>query len=499
MKMIRWNLMGLVILSLVWNSGLAQAERITNITPTGVQPGQVVTLHGLFAVARFNSRQYRIVMMKKIAPRPQGAINGPVDSFRVTPTSIMVHIPRTWRGKPVTSGEYFIYIRDTVRRRFVRTGVNSPTILVTSAARTASAKKTMLGQIRGRQQQHLGGNIGRAASPRSPLGRGNIGAGIARGAPQMKLTLKGLKVNNRDAIRNGVSIGDRVVALFDIRNLGTAPGQVKVGYMIVGRPYSTTNGFVTVAPGQTVPMLLDVRIRARNFDRNINRGAWHPIFILLTTGNNIYRDSYMADNTVTKNIVLNAKEDLAVVSIEGVKLAESWQGGGEWDNGTTHPVSLEFIIKIKNNGSQNSRPTRLSVTVMGKRSANTDALNDPRVERHSVGRCAHWPICTMNQDVSIAAIPAGQTGTFRVRFGNIPHQIVQSRRHHVRVAVGPYICSRHWVGGGVLSGSASIIAFLRQADVDEAPSFRANNYLSLTGKFGGGNVCGMENIRMTRR
>jgi len=501
MKTIRWNLMGLAFLALVLNSGLAQAERLTSVTPTSVQPGQVVTLHGQFTVAQFRSRQYRIVVSKKIAPRPQGAINGPVDSFRVTPTSIMVRIPRTWRGKPVTSGEYNIYIRDTVHNRFVRSSVNTPSILVTSTTRTAlgAAKKTMLGQIRGRQQQRLGGNIGRAASPRSPFGRGNIGAGIARGAPQMKLTLKDLKVNNQSIIRRGVSIGDRVVAAFNIRNLGTAPGQVKVGYMIVGRPYSTTNGFVTVAPGQTVPMLLDVRINARNSDRNINRGAWHPIFMLLTNGNRPYRDSFMADNTVTKNIVLNAKEDLAVVSIEGAKLAESAYGGGEWDNGTTHPVSLEFIIKVKNNGSQNSRPTRLSVTVMGKRSANTDALSDPHVERHSVGRCAHWPICTMNQDVSIAAIPAGQTGAFRVRFSNIPHQIVSSRRHHVRVAVGPYICARHWVGGGVTPGIASITAFLRQADVDEAPSFRGNNLLTLTGKFGGGNVCGMENIRMTRR
>jgi len=380
-------------------------------------------------------------------------------------------------------------------------------ILVKSAARTAlgSAKKTILGQIRGRQQQHLGGNIGRAASPRSPLGRGNIGAGIARGAPQMKLTLKGLKVNNRNAIRNGVSIGDRVVAAFDIRNLGTVPGQVKVGYMssalINARPVVATNGFVTVSPGQTSTMVLSVRINARNnYDKNIHHGAWNPVFKLLTTGNNIYRDSYMADNVIVKNYIpLIAKEDLAVVSIEGVKLAESWQGGGDWDYGTPHPVSLEFLVKVKNNGSRNSRPTRLSITVMGKRSANTDALNDPHVERHSVGRCAHWPICTMNQDVSIAAIPAGQTGAFRIRFSNIPHQIVQSRRHHVRVAVGPYICARHWVGGSVIPGRASIIAFIRQADVDEAPSFRANNYLTLTGKFGGGNVCGMENIRMTRR
>jgi hypothetical protein len=502
MKMIRWNLMGLALLALMLNSGLAQADSITNVTPRAVHPGQVVTLHGLFSVQRFRSRQYRIIVSKSIAPRPQGAINGPVNSFNVTSTSIKIQIPRTWRGKPVATGrgrggEYLLYIRDTVHNRFVVTGGNSPSILVTPSPQDRSPRAIIGRQITRPQQQLLGGNIGRAASPRSPFGRGNIGGGIARGVPQMKLTLRELKVGNRDVSR-GVSIGDSVVAWLDIRNLGTAPGQVKVGYMIVGRPYSTTNRFVTVAPGQTAGTFLNVRINARNFDRNINRGAWNPIFSLLTTRNNPYRDSYMADNTVTSHVPLIAKEDLAVVSIEGVKLAESWQGGGEWDYGTTHPVSLEFLVKVKNNTAQNSRPTRLSVTVMGKRSANTDALNDPRVERHSVGRCAHWPICTMNQDVSIAAIAAGQTGTFRVRFGNIPHQIVQSRRHHVRVAVGPYICARHWVGGSVIPGSASIIAFLRQADVDEAPSFRANNHLTLTGKFGSGMTCGMENTRVTR-
>jgi len=347
------------------------------------------------------------------------------------------------------------------------------------------------------------GNIERAVSPRSP--RGDLGAGIPRSAPQMKLTLKALKVNNRDAIMNGVSIGDRVSAWFDIHNLGTVSGQVKVGYMssalINARPVFTTNGYVTVAPGQTSTTVLSVRINARNYDKNIHHGAWNPVFKLLTTRNNIYRDSYMADNVIVKNYIpLIAKEDLAVVSIEGVKLAESWRGGGDWDYGTPHPVSLEFLVKVKNNGSRNSRPTRLSITVIGKRSAISEILHDPHIERHTIGSCAHWPMCTMNQDVSIAAISAGQTGSFRVRFNNIPHQIVTSNRHHNRrVAVGPYICARHWAGGGVAPGRASITAFLRQADVDEALSFRANNLLTLTGKFGSGHTCGMENIRMTRR
>ncbi len=340
------------------------------------------------------------------------------------------------------------------------------------------------------------------AKPQFPVGKRIPDAGSRRGTAQMKLMLKGLKVNNQNAITSGISIGDNVVAKLEIKNLGTVAGRVKVGYMtsilINARPQFTTNGFVTVAPGQTLPMLLNVRINSRNFDRNINRRAWNPVFRLLTTSNATYRDSYMADNTVVRNgILLKPKQDLAITSIEGVTLKESFRGGGQWDNGTTHPISLTFLIKVKNNASQNSRPTRLSVAVVGKQSANADALRDPRVTRHSIGRCAYWPRCSMKQELSIAAIAAGQTGTFRVQFNNIPHQIVQSKRHHLRVAIGPYICARPQAG--VIPGRASINALLRQANVDEAPSFRSNNTLTLTGKFGRGDTCGMENTRLTRR
>ncbi len=489
MNITRWNMMGLVLFALIINSTMAQAETITSLSPTRAQPGQVVMLHGRFNAASFRNRQYRFMLNKRRTPRrPQGAINGFIETLRVTSTTAIVRIPSTWKRKSVYPGEYVLSIKDTTRNRTLFNGIP---IRVAGSSALGAAKGTIRNQIKHGQQQLLGGNISQTARPRLPA---------ARGAPQMKLTLKGLKVNNRDVIMSSVSIGDNVVAKFEIQNRGTAAGRVKVGYMtsalINARPQFTTNGFATVAPRQRVTMLMNVRINARNFDRNINRGAWNPVFRLLTTGNATYRDSFMADNTVVRNgIPLKPKVDLAITSIEGVSLKGTYLGGGQWDNGTTHPVSLEFLVKIKNNGSRNSRPTRLSLTVMGKQSANTEALNDPQVERHSVGRCAHWPICTMNQDLSIAAIPAGQTGTFRVRFDNIPHQIVQSKRHHIRVAIGPFICAHV----GVIPGRASITALLRQANVDEAPSFRRNNILTLTGKFGGGNTCGIENTKVTRR
>ncbi len=504
--------MRLVLFVLVLNSSLAHAEGIVRITPARVQPGQVITLHGQFTVANFHSRQYRIMVLKKIAPRPKGTINGLVTSFRVTPTSIMVRIPRTWRGKSVYSGEYSVAIRDVHNNRTIL--LSDSSFFITSGTRTPlqAAQKSIRGTISKHQQQRLGGNIGRAASPRSPYGRGNIGASITNGAPQMKLTLTGLKVNNRSAYA-GVNIGDNVVAAFNIQNLGTAPGQVKAGYMSGGARF-TTNGFVTVARGQTVPVLLNIRIKAS--DRNIHplRGVdgafWSPVFALLTTGNNPYRDSYMADNRVRggslANISVKAKVDLAITSIENIRLTETYIGGNRWDDGTVHPVSLEFIVKMKNNGIQKSRPTHFSVTVMGKRSAFTKALRDKKLRIHVVGRCAYWPICTLNKDVSIAAIAAGQTVTFRVRFDNIPHRIVYSKHYSYRVAVGPYICGS--TTRGIAAGIASINILLRQANVDEPRLFRRNNKLTLTGRFGtklgtapssAYTICGMVNTKVDRR
>ncbi len=503
MNMRQWNMMALALCALIVNSSPAQAETITSLGPTPAQPGQVVTLHGRFNAANFRSNQYRFMLNKRITPRRvQGAINGFIETFRVTSTTAIVRIPSTWQGKSVYPGEYVLSIKDTTRNHSVFNGI--PISIIASGARSAlgAAKGTMRGQIKQGQQQRLGGKIGKTVRPR---------IAAARGAPQMKLTLKGLKVNNRDVIMNSVSIGDNVVAKFEIQNLGTAVGRVKVGYMtsalINARPQFVTNGFVSVAPGQTLPMLLNVRINTRNVDRNINRGAWNPVFRLLTTSNTTYRDSDMADNTVVRNgIPLKPKQDLAITHIKNVSLKESYLDGGQWDNGTTHPISLAFMVKVKNNGLQTSRPTRLSVTIMGTRSAMVDALRDPKLVRHSVGVCTGgWPKCTMNKDVSIPAIVAGQTSSIRVRFNRIiPHQIVWSKRHFVKKAVGPYLCG--W--GGNIHGRASISAFIRQADVDEAPSFRWNNRLILTGKFddlvafrrgSAVSACGMINTKVTRR
>ncbi len=498
MKGFNWIVAACLVLAL--SSGLARAERITSVTPSHVHPGQVVTLHGQFTVANFRSRQYRVFLAKEFAPRPQGAINGVVESFRETPSSVMVRIPRTWHGKPVTPGEYVVYLRDSISNRFIRTGTNAPLILITSSARTAqeAVRNTIGSQIHGRQQKRLGGNIGRAASPGTPFGRGTLGAGIASGAPQMKLEVPSLKVNGREVRGNGVSIGDNVAATFSIQNLGTAPGQVRVGYMSSGLTNASVTRFsraVTVAPGQTVSVSMDVRIKPRGRNNmNVHHHAWAPVFRLLNTGNQPYRDSYMADNAVaiaTGSIPLKAKIDLAVVSIEGVRLAETWHGPSEI-LGVMHPVSLEFVVKVRNNGIQTSRPTRMAVAVRGVRPADTPMLHEPGRDLRT-GNSGQ----RMEKDVYIAAIPAGQTGSFRVQFTNIPYLIVSSKHHPGRVAVGQYIC--HRPGNHVSGSTASITAHLMQADVDEAPSFRANNYLKLTGDFGYGDTCGMSQYSRTSR
>lgn len=337
-----------------------------------------------------------------------------------------------------------------------------------------------------------GNNLGKFPVPQTTVGQQNPNIQIRRGVPQMRLGLKDIKVNNRSAIRQGVSIGDSVTAALTIRNYGTAPGKVKVGYIIGLRraPQVTSSGYVNIVPGQVVTMLLNVRIRKPSFDKNIHslRGAdglyWSPTFALLTTSNTLYRDSRMADNQLRggalANIPVHSKTDLAVVSIGAVTLTETWQGGDQWDRGVTRPISLQTIVKVKNNATQTSQPTNMVVTVLGKQSAHVDFERARGVTRHLVGRCAYWPICTMKQDISIAAIPAGQTVAFRVRFTNIPHRIV-SKKHKASVALGPYICGRH--PARVVAGHARISISLQNAAINEARPLRKDNYLTQQGRF----------------
>jgi len=149
--------MGLALMLLVLNSGLARADKITGMNIWRAQPGQI--------------------------------------------TKDVIHNNIAFSGTPGGSGS----------------------LLIASGARTAlgAVKKTMLGGIKRSQQQRLGGNIGRAASPRSPFGRGNIGAGLSRGAPQLKLTIDHVQ-NERGRRIESVSSGDRVEVFFTVQNLGTA-------------------------------------------------------------------------------------------------------------------------------------------------------------------------------------------------------------------------------------------------------------------------------------
>ncbi|PIY05282.1 MAG: hypothetical protein COZ20_03640 [Gallionellales bacterium CG_4_10_14_3_um_filter_54_96] len=312
---------------------------------------------------------------------------------------------------------------------------------------------------------------------------------------KLKLELVEIKANNQSAFYNGVSIGDRATALLNVHNLSNTTERIKVAYMINGHP-RVSDSFTTVAPRQTVPVMVNVRINGTNFDGNVHLPdgvgdtvgravwlLWSPVFALVTERNNPYRDVNMADNSVGQLEVINIpvipKNDLAVVGIEGVTLTETWHGGGSLDEGTIHPVSLAAIIRVKNNGSQTSRPMTMSVGVISTREAVTSARGSRGAEYDRVGSCASWPTCAMSQDLSIAAIPAGQTVSFPVHFAPIPHTI-EHVRHHAKLAGGPYVCGR---GSDVMSSSAKIGVTLRTADEDDA-AFTQNNTLTKEGKFG---------------
>lgn len=351
---------------------------------------------------------------------------------------------------------------------------------------------------------YAGPNLGNIPGLHTPVGQNIPALGNRTNAPQMKLTLRDIKVNNRSVLASGsVDLEAHAVAWIEIHNLGTVAGQVRAAYMIGNHPYFASN-IVSVAPNGKADVLLNIRLNISPWDRNIHtirrvEGLWwNPRFALLTTGSSLYRDSYMQDNSYydSQAILIKVKNDLAVVAIENIKLTETWQGGQvEQSYGTVHPVSLEAVVKIKNNGTQTSQPTVMSVIWNGIQPAHSDVEKSKHAVRHRAIDCAGRE-CLLGQAVNISAIRAGDTGSFRVRFEHIPYYIMRPSQHHgLKVALGPYICERT----GITPGHALIKVQLQRAAANEVPRLRTDNQLILNGKFGHGDVCGFVTTSSRRR
>lgn len=304
--------------------------------------------------------------------------------------------------------------------------------------------------------------------------------------PQAQLKLIFKQFNSTSG--NERSLGDRVMALLEVENHGQTTESVRVHYMVGRNPTTDSTGILTLNPGQKLPAVIKMQLpnSSRSSDRNIhfdqptNYMWWTPAFALRKVNGAPFTDSNMADNVIGPSdgfvVPLSPKVDLAVVGIEGVRLMETWRGGVSLENGTTHPVSLDTTIKIRNNGLQNSPPMNMAVNLMSVKEAITEARSHRNAQYTRVGRCAYWPQCSMTLELTVPAIPVGQTRSFPVHFAPIPHSI--ERAGSTKMAGGPYACGR---GGEVLASTAKISATLRTADEDIA--FMHNNSLTKEGKF----------------
>lgn len=196
-------MMGLALMVLVLNGGLAQADRIAGMNIWRAQPGQI--------------------------------------------TKDVIHNNTVFSGTPGGSGS----------------------LLIASGARSAleTVQQKTVAPIKRLQQRRIG-NIGRASSPRSPFGRGNIGAGIARGAPQLKLTIDHVQ-NERGRRIESVSSGDRVEVFFTVQNLGTAQAVTYIRNLRGDRSPK-----MIVGPGRRNSSRIQMIVRKNEIDRK--RHTWAP-------------------------------------------------------------------------------------------------------------------------------------------------------------------------------------------------------------------------------
>ena len=302
---------------------------------------------------------------------------------------------------------------------------------------------------------------------------------------QLKLTFK----HFNDPGRGDRSLGERVMALLEVENQGQTTESIRVHYMVGRNPTTASTDVLTLNPGQKLPAVITLTLpsSSRSSDHNIyiddrNHLWWRPAFAIRKADSSPFTDANMADNAAVPDVLpiaLFPRIDLAVLKIDAVRLTETWHGGGPLDEGTTHPVSLDAFVSVINLGLQNSQPATMAVNLASTREAITSARGRRGAQYERVGRCAYWPMCSMTQELTIPAVPAGQTRSFPVHFAPIPHSIErESARHGIKMAGGPYACGR---GGWVMASTANITATIRTADEDVA--FMHNNSLTKEGKF----------------
>ncbi len=295
----------------------------------------------------------------------------------------------------------------------------------------------------------LGVNADIAHAPVTGPGGGSL---LPAGAPQMKLTLKSVhRVNDRsdDLPANIVGRGDRVLAVFDISNLGTATGDVKVGK--IGRPLFITDEVATVAPGQTVRVQLEVPVTNGN---NYMR-TWSQVFRLMTTTNQEYRDSYQADNYVTATLSFdNWSGDIAVEKIFGGNvrmnpytvgydripwLRQAWKGSG-----SSVPETYTLKVRVGNYDVKASSPRQLTVALKG-----LTEFNPVRGGRHFPESNAKMINCStsgcpLSVTVTVPALEAGERRDIPVTFNNLGYRLwvddkARKGIHRIR-ASGYYKC-----------------------------------------------------------
>jgi len=468
--------------------------RLDSVTPTITTAGASVTVHGQFpGVSMSDSRfEYNLFLY------PRGG------SFRDDALMHITHVSMTALTATVPNhnpGNFLLRIDTRVRGNDFATPTRSNSIPITirrSLGASGFAPKPMFGPGSGRP---VTGPHGTSLTDRA----------------QMKLTLLHMTQNN-EIIRNGTKINliSPVEAQFFIDNKGTAVGFVTVqrmlgsspvpsaihfdGYSSLGAagvapsPASDGSKIIEIQPGGFALVTLKniiVQDHERDMGFNLEGGLhWHPMFALRTKTNAPYSDSNMTDNVVSGgDIPVRTLAGLTVLPIPHSKvlLTESPYGGGQWDDGTVHPVSLDFTVKIKNNG-RTSAPHPLLVIVKGTGENDPGGGIDYRpstMHRIGSGSCdkgvgSHY--CTIRQVATIPSLRPGQIYSAAIHIDHIPHTIVLVKNHMqdsgVKEAIGPFMCGRGGIGGSV-----EITAEF----TDDRRGDRNNNARVIAGRFGQAN------------
>jgi len=499
--------------------------RLDSVTPTITTAGASVTVHGQFpGVSMSDSRfEYNLFLYPRGGSFRDDAL---MHITRISMTALTATVPNH------NPGNFLLRIDTRVRGNDFATPTRSNSIPITiRRSLSGFAPKPMFGHGSGRPVTGPGGT---SLTDRTQMKLGSSGFvpkpmfGPGSGRPvtgphgtslteraQMRLSLIDM-IQNNEIIRNGITLNRPIQAEFLIENKGTATGFVTVHRMLGSSPAPGDSQFKGVGfggggrassggvaasspapdgskifevdPGGVITVGLNIIVHYS--DRDVYSGAtgsgghgslrWRPMFMLLSATNAPYSDSNMTDNTVRSGAIpITSPLDISVLN--PLLHSTPYAGGEGWDEGTEHPTTLDFTVKVKNNELQASEPQFMYVTVRGTGETGFPHgfTYDSGFGFHPIGACDSWPICQLKYHTRVPAIQAGQEHSFVIHFDNIPHRIVLARAqppHHgaVKVAIGPYLCR------GV---SAEIIVKLK-----DSPRGNNNIVYVYDGSFAGGVV-----------